>query len=161
MITGNDSCADFMRQLCSSLHQLPLLLFPATHTAAIAVGTSALQPLTPRTRAMQRLTCNPLGAGRHGLSTSRFLAYQYFTDLQCEHCVVVGFWHTLHVLTSIDIRLATAALSHQGSPSRLLLLCSGKSGKLSAVCLRTITTLQMHSTQRQKKNKSTASTCKD
>jgi hypothetical protein len=53
------------------------------------------------------------------------------------------------VLTSIDIRLATAARSHHGSPSKLLLLCSRQSDALSALWLRTITALQQHKQQNQ------------
>jgi hypothetical protein len=93
---------------------------------------------------MQILKQDPQGIS---MDSARPLAYQYLTDLHWEHCVVVGCWHTLHVLTSIDIRLAAAARSHQGSPSKLLLVCSRKSGELSAVWVRTITTLHMHSTQ--------------
>lgn len=49
--------------------------------------------------------------------------------------MAVCFWQTLHVLTSIDIRLATAARSHHGSPSRLLLLCSRKLSEGQSVLL--------------------------
>lgn len=59
--------------------------------------------------------------------------------------MVVCFWQTLHLLTSIDIRLATAARSHHGSPSRLLLLCSRKLSEGESVLLfwlRTMIALQ-------------------
>lgn len=130
-----------------------LLLLLATQAALTSdqCRRRVLPPLTPHTPAMQRPKpmCRAQAWNQHLYSMPSLMAYQYLTDLHWEHCVVVGFWHTLHVLTSIDIRLATAALSHQGSPSRLLLLCSRKSGELSAAWVRTITTLQMHSTQQE------------
>jgi hypothetical protein len=47
--------------------------------------------------------------------------HQYLTDLHLLHCVVVGLLQILHSPTSMDIRLAIAARSHQGSPSREVL----------------------------------------
>jgi hypothetical protein len=47
--------------------------------------------------------------------------HQYLTDLHLLHCVVVGLLQILHSPTSMDIRLAIAARSHHGSPSKEVL----------------------------------------
>lgn len=48
-------------------------------------------------------------------------SHQYLTDLHLLQCVVVGLLQTLHSPASMDIRLAIAERSHQGSPSNEVL----------------------------------------